>query len=156
MIKGGEVYATVQPCARSKRPSFSFPLGLQLTPPTAKASSTAAATTSLYVAPHPFFTPNSFSHQQRSTHKDDCGSKYCIWSNRHAQNCPHCPQCSRVRFLFPTSFFSPSHPLTSSSAPTPKRSFSPGYPTTAGPAPTGGRKTMPTVARIDRRTTPIS
>ncbi|KXN90593.1 hypothetical protein AN958_03833, partial [Leucoagaricus sp. SymC.cos] len=33
----------------------------------------------------------------RSTHKDDCGSKYCIWSNKHAQNCPHCPQCSRVR-----------------------------------------------------------
>ncbi|KAF7782559.1 hypothetical protein Agabi119p4_1935 [Agaricus bisporus var. burnettii] len=38
---------------------------------------------------------------QRSTHKDDCGSKYCIWSNRHAQNCPHCPQCSR--FLGPDS-----------------------------------------------------
>lgn len=86
--------------------------------------------------------------QQRSTHKDDCGSKYCIWSNRHAQNCPHCPQCSRVRlhhhpvwravliiFLFASSW-----------GLIPKRSSRPTCLSTAIAAISGGRRTTPTAA----------
>ncbi|KNZ80552.1 hypothetical protein J132_05673 [Termitomyces sp. J132] len=36
--------------------------------------------------------------------KRDCGSKYCIYSGRHMQKCPHCPNCNR--------YYGPDHEQT--------------------------------------------
>jgi hypothetical protein len=69
---------------------------------------------------------------------------------RTAPTVPTAPAC----VPFPNPRFSPSsYPPFSSSAQTLKRSSSQGYPSTADPAPTGGRRTTPTVARINHRHT---